>query len=154
MSDLTANKNYLSPVGFRLSIDNDLKNTVFFCTAANLPSLSLPEAVANYQRYGQAFPGERIQYDPLEVRFIVDENMVNYNELYQWMHIAASTATPMFKDVTLSILSSHNNPVKQIRFISAFPTNLNGLEFDTTQSQIEYMTCACTLRYTRFEFLK
>lgn len=152
---LTDNKNYLTPVGFRLTIDGvDFANVQFFCTSANLPSLSLPEATGNFQRHAQFFPGDRFAYDPLNIRFLVDEDCKNYLEIFNWMQTAVTTNEPQFKDVTLSILSSHNNVRKQIKFISAFPTSLDGIEFNTQASDIEYMSVNCSLRYSRFEFIK
>lgn len=151
---LTDNKNFLSPLGFQLIIDGpEFANVNFFCISANLPSISLPEAAANYKKWGQAFPGDRIQFDPLNVQFKVDENCQNYLEIWNWIKNSVGRAAPQFRDVTLHVLSSKNNLLKKIRYYSAFPTSLDGIEFNVQESDIEYVTCACSLRYTNFEFI-
>ena len=79
-----SNKNLLSIGGFKLVI-NKCPKVDFLCNRANLPGLSLGVAVqANYLR-DLPVPGEKLTYQDLRVDFLVDENLENYTQLYEWI---------------------------------------------------------------------
>ena len=82
------NMNYLTPVNFDLLIQK-LPKTRYFCIGATLPGINMEEAVHTMPTIAiQNFlPGDRITLDPLVVRFIVDEDMINYQEIYSPMMI-------------------------------------------------------------------
>ena len=154
---VTSNKNFLSPVGFQLKIDyTKHPNLEYFCTAAALPGISMTEAPVPYRGANIGFVGDRINFDDFTVSFNVTENMENYIETYNWMHDIVNGSKPMnevMSDATLIILNSHNNKVKEIQFKDIFPTSLSGLQFDTSTSDIEYLTAEVTFKYTYFECL-
>ena len=84
-SDQPTNLNYLSPVNFDLLIEK-LPKTRYFCVGATLPSIIFSEAVHSTTLAIQSYvPGDRITFDPLTVRFMVDEDMNNYQEIYEWI---------------------------------------------------------------------
>ena len=65
---------------------------------------------------------DKITYSPLEVSFLIDENLINYKEIYDWIKSNVETDQPItnhVRDLTLTIMSSANNVAKQIRFIDA-----------------------------------
>jgi len=154
---VTSNKNFLSPAGFQLKIDyNKYPNLEYFCTAAGLPSISMTEAPVPYKGANIGFMGDRINFDDLTVRFNVTEDMENYIETFNWMHDIVNGNKPMnelMSDASLIILNSHNNKAKEIQFRDIFPTALSGLEFDTSTTDIEYLTAEVTFKYTYFECL-
>ena len=59
-----------------------------------------------------------------------------------------------FKDITLSIQTNKNNINKQIKFTDAFPISVGDLSFTTQDTSVEYLTCAVSFRYNRFEFIR
>lgn len=151
---ITDNKNFLSPIGFNLNISREKLGSVeYFCVSANLPDVSVPEIATPFRMdYGYA-PGEKLEYAPLTVSFLVDEDMVNYKELYNWMKENAREIGESTVDATLSILTSHGNVGQQIRFVECFPTSLSSLDFNSQNSDVEYFTAQTTLRYNYYEFL-
>lgn len=154
---VTTNKNFLSPVGFQLKIDYiKYPNLEYFCTAAELPGISMSEAPLPYKGANIGFVGDRINFDDLTIRFNVTENMENYLETYNWMHDIVNGSKPMnelMSDATLIILNSHMNKSKEIQFKDIFPTALSGLQFDTASPDVEYLTAEVTFKYTYFECL-
>jgi len=151
---ITDNKNFLSPIGFNLTIDREkLANVDYFCISASLPDISVPEIATPFRTdYGYA-PGEKLEYAPLTVSFLVDEDMVNYKEMYNWMKENAKEIGDSTVDATLAILSSHSNVVQEIKFVDCFPTSLTALDFNAQNTDIEYFTAQATLRYNYYEFL-
>lgn len=154
MATLTSNKNYLSPVGFKFTIDNQLyPNLEYFCTAVSLPSISIAEAPMPFRGANVGFTGDRITFDDLSVKFNITEDMDNYKETFDWIHNIVNVGEQFKSDAILSILTSHNNVSKTIRFSDVFPISLSGVEFTTGTTEIEYLQADVTFKYTSFEFI-
>jgi len=151
---LTTNKNFLSPVGFTLKIDSEMANTEYFCTAANLPGISLAPVEVPYKGVNLGMTGDRLTFDDFSITFNITENMENYIEIYNWMEniIQAKDPEGYKYDARLMILTSHNNVVKEIAFQEIFPTSLSSIEFNTQVGDIEYVQATVTFKYTLFEF--
>lgn len=152
---LTENKNYLSPVSFKLAIDSqDFANIEYFCVSATLPGITLPEVPVPFKGHQNFVPGDRVDYPNLDVRFIITENMENYSELFNWIRGNATSPAFTKRDIILHIASSHNNIVKQIRYVDAFPVAVGTIEFNSQNTDIEYVTADASFRYSYLEFLK
>jgi hypothetical protein len=152
MDNLIVDKSGLSPVGFKLSINaQKFANVGYFCSSASLPGISLPEANAPFRNAQHAMAGDRLDYSPFEIKFNIDEGLVNYLEIFNWMKDNVESGAIVKYDIVLSILTSKNNVSKTVKFIDAFPTALDGLEFDAQASDVTYLSASATFRYTRFE---
>ena len=75
---------YSSPTQFRFMI-NQLPKVQFFTTAANIPDLSLGEAVIPTPYKDIPIMGDKITFGNLEVSFIVDEHLENYISIHNWL---------------------------------------------------------------------
>tara|TARA_Y100001963_G_scaffold21982_1_gene28597 strand:+ start:206 stop:796 length:591 start_codon:yes stop_codon:yes gene_type:complete len=75
---------YLSPTQFKFNI-HQLPKVEFFCTAANIPAISLGEAIFPTPYKEIPVMGDTLTYDNLSISFIVDENLENYIELHNWL---------------------------------------------------------------------
>jgi len=75
---------YAAQTQFRFTI-NYLPLTEYFCQTVNIPGLSLGTATVPSSMYDYPVPGDKITFDPLNVSFLVDENLNNFNELHQWI---------------------------------------------------------------------
>jgi len=151
---LTTNKNFLSPIGFTLKIDSNMANTEYFCTAANLPGISLSSIDTPYKGVNLGMTGDRLTFEDLSVTFNITENLENYIEIYNWMVnvIQAKDAEGYKYDARLLILTSHNNVAKEISFQEIFPTSLSSIEFNAQSGSLEYVQATVTFKYTLFEF--
>jgi len=148
--------NFLAPNGFRLVIDNTVYADVQYkVQQASIPSISVEATPSPYGASTLYSIGDRTNYEPLELTFLVDENLKNYKEIHNWI-IGALTANDSsndgkFKDITLMILSSHNNVVQEIQFAGAFPISLSTLQFDSAAGDIEYLTASVTFQYQYYK---
>lgn len=165
---LTDNINYLQPTGFRVVIDREnYPNMEFFAQQVDHPDVSSGEPALAYSRIGNvAFPGDTVTYSPLNIQFILDEDIKSYIELYEWFeklvnedYVGAgprsrsnTTRVPSQADVSVSILSSHNNQTKRILYKGCTPTVLSGLRLSSVASSVEYLTFNATFAFTGFEF--
>ena len=78
------NRNFLSPVGFKFSLGKTPKAD-FFCTSARIPELSLQTATQPGYLKDIDVPGEKLSFGDLTLRFLVDEDMVNYMSIHNWL---------------------------------------------------------------------
>ena len=159
------NRNFLSGVGFKFNLAKFPK-VDFFSNSARIPELNLeltrqPSYLKNID-----VPGERLTYGDLTLRFLVDENMENYISVYTWLKgLGFPETTQEFKDLTtdkdgqrdnkeafcdgtLRILNSNYREVAKVKFTDLFPTSLTSLDFDATNTDVQFFTAEATFKYT------
>lgn len=152
-SNLTDNYNFLSPTGFKLVINREkFANTEYFCTSASLPSISLGTIETNFRNMKGYVPGD-VTFDEMTVRVAVDEDLVVYREIYDWINRNRDKRDIEVHDAILLIMTSHTNVNKQIQLKNIFPTTLTTLEFNAQSTDIEYFSADVTFRYDSFNFL-
>ena len=156
--NVTNNLNYLAPASFKLQIDRlKYPNVEYTIQTVILPDLILDPAPVSTPMRRLGMTGDKINYGQLQVSFLIDEDMLNYKEIHDWiLGELTQKDTKQYKkerDLTLSILSSHNNVNKQIQFVDAYPTSLSSLPFDVTITDIQYLTAMITFEYSYFKLL-
>ena len=75
------NLNYLSNVSFRLTME-DAPHMTWFCQAANIPGVSIDAIDIFNPTATIPVAGSRVSFEELSDRFIVDEHMKNWTEIY------------------------------------------------------------------------
>jgi hypothetical protein len=159
-------QSFLSPLGFKLQIKKT-PTVNYFVQKASIPSITLGAADVDTPFTKIPFPGTKLTFGNLQVTFKVDENMLNYLEIYSWLrdvgfpdnfaqysNIAGQQMTSgngVFSDITLIVLSSAMNPNMEITFFDCFPVDLSELEFDSTLSDVDYLTATVTFALRRFD---
>ena len=78
-------QDYASPTQFKFQITK-LPKVEYFCTAANIPGISIPSPSQPTPLADIPLPGDTISFDDLSVTFMVDENLENYREIHGWMY--------------------------------------------------------------------
>ena len=160
------NKNFLSPTGFKFVL-NRAPKVVFFSNSASIPGLNLGVAIQPGYLKDIPQPGDKLEFGDLTLRFLVDEDLENYLEIQHWLRglgfpdtlkeiydwqksnpNAPSGPLNMTCDGTLNVLSSSNVPNFKVKFLDMFPVSLSELDFDATDSDIDYLTANVTFKYT------
>ena len=67
-----------------------------------------------------------------------------------------NTGTPsgvqaMFGDATLTVMTSKNNPVMEVRFSDLYPVAFSGLAFNQQETDVTYLTATATFTYKLYE---
>ena len=89
---------YASPTQFKMMI-NQLPKVEFFITAANVPGISLGEALFPTPLKQIPMQGDEVTFENLSITFLVDENLENYKELHDWLiGIGFPQSRQQFKD--------------------------------------------------------
>lgn len=166
MATLTTNINLLQPSGFKVTIDRkNYPNLEFFAQSVTLPSLQgdNPETSYRGMRYPET-PG-MIAFGDLTMNLLVDEDMNAYTETMDWLfritndpNVTAYQAVknnelPHRCDITLSVLTSHNNVNKKVIYRDAFPADIGELQLETTNGEQTFITVPVTFKYSRFEIV-
>jgi|SaaInlV_135m_DNA_1039713.scaffolds.fasta_scaffold00019_45 hypothetical protein len=157
-SILSEDLSLLNPTGFRLTIDSlKYPNAQFMVQQVELPELSVTSQTFSTPLRDISMSGGKVVYSPLTLTFLIDEELSNYQEIHDWLFGLVSEqdsrSVKKSRDLTLLVLSSSNNVIKQIQFIDAFPTSLGSLPFDITQTDVEYLTATVSFDYSYFKFL-
>jgi len=75
---------YASPIQFRFKCTK-LPTVEFFVQSANIPGINLGQTQQNTPLIDIPIPGDTITFAPLEMSFLVDENLNNYKEIHDWL---------------------------------------------------------------------
>ena len=169
------NKSILNRNNFRLLIDK-VPTVEYYVRTVNIPGVTFSEA---QQAAGIGvdafFPGDKASFDTLEVSFIVDEDLANFTEIYDWIDSivpisnsknfetytdTAKTKTNVlasvnndqnqYSDITLVINTNKNIPNRFIRFHDAFTISLSSIELESG-ADAEPAICTVSFRFTFYE---
>ncbi len=166
---------YLKPNGFKFQIHN-LPNVSYFCQAANIPAIQMGSPTVATPLSDIPYPGDKLSYGDLVIRFLVQENMNNYLELYNWLiglgfpenhdqyknwnesqryrFPAISDkrlgALGNFSDADFFILDSDNNPNVKITYYDVFPVSLEGLDFDISSGRADFLVGIAAFKYRHY----
>jgi hypothetical protein len=120
--------------------------------------------------------GTKLSYDPLRFTFMINENFENYKSVSDWLdgiafpennqqfinqinkkksiHPGSKNFESMLSsDIHVIALNSEKKPVRIIEFKSAFPTSLSSLDWNSTDTTVNYMKANLTLSYTYYKLL-
>jgi hypothetical protein len=149
----TTNINFLSPLNYKLVVGK-IPNIEYFCTGVTIPEISIEGDNPTYSTPTRDIRvySHKLQYSTLSINTIVDENLENYKEIYDWIQDLVfsddKTALEKSSDITLIIMNSKNNSVKKMRFTNAFPVSIGSLEFNSINESVEYITSTISFEFT------
>ena len=165
------NQNFLSPIGFKFIIGRP-PNVDYFTQSASIPQVEIGvrEITTPVKEY--SLPGDKMTFGDLNLRFLVNEDLDNYYEIFKWLkgltnpkhqknfqrYLASvdergrvTEFDKMMSDARLLILNSNYNTISIINFFNIFPTSLTTLEFDASATDVNYLTADVNFKYTMYE---
>jgi len=164
------NRNFLSPIGFKLSLASKEK-VDFFSNTAKIPGITLGTALQGTTYRILDVPGDELVFEDFSMSFLVDEDLKNYMIIHNWMTgLGFPESFQQFKnlttgedgqedrklqycDGTLHILNSNYRDVATVKFKDLFPTSLTSLDFTASDNDINYFTAEVTFKYTIYNIL-
>ena len=179
---------YASPTQFKFQITK-LPKVEYFCTSVNLPAVSISEVKQPTPFVDVPLPGTTLSYETLNMTFLVDENLENFQEIHGWIRglgfpedyteyaggleagadrapsskgsvssepgkvrFGAPSQQAYFSDATLIVLTSKNNPIREVRFRDVYPTSIGELQYDQQATDVQYLTATVTFNYRGYDF--
>ena len=169
------NKSILNKNNFKLIIQKT-PTVEYYAQTVTIPGLTFSETIqATGIGVDAYFPGDKISFDTLNVSFLVDEDLENYQEMYNWMTqivpisdskdyqtLTGSTMNTLgvssqdensqnlVSMITLVTNTNKNLPNRYFRFYDAFPISLGSLDMQSG-SETEPVTCEVQFRFTFYD---
>lgn len=156
--------NFLTGIGFQFQLVKYPKVS-FFCQTANVPGITLAVATQSTRWNAIPHPGDEISFEDLQIEFIVDENLVNYTTIHNWVrklgHPYSSEdiqelpgdnlEDKTYSDGILFILDSNFNKKFKVVFEDLFPVNIGALNFQSNAENVQYFTVSTSFKYTKYK---
>lgn len=144
--------NPLRATKFTLRISGDeYKDLVGAVTEYNHPGVRSNEAMQLGQKVDIPRAGNKIEYEPLVVRYILDSDMSLYSAVHDWLLYNVNEDEEKRQDLMLTLYNSNGVATQNIMYYNAFPVELGPIPFNSTDSNDTFMMIDTTFRYTHFE---
>lgn len=169
ITNQSINRNLLAPTQFYFSVER-LPYVTFFGQSAVLPGISIPSVAVGTPFTKIQRTGDHIAWDPFIVTFKVDEDLRNWQEIFNWMigigfpekfeqysellNNTGSSISPKgspYSDGNILITNSNNVDTMRIEFQDIHPVKLSGLQFETTAQGVDYITATAEFEYTLYK---
>jgi hypothetical protein len=132
------------------------------CQIFDLPDISISTAKATSSpKIGSwELPGTALIFEKLTVRFLMDENIEAWQEIYVWIKELVDGYKPQPTNLygqaesTASIhilTNNHSSMGKVFTFRRLYPVRLGGIQFDTTVSGPQVLSCDVTFVYDTYD---
>lgn len=157
---IPVNTNFLTNNKFQLKISR-CPTVTYFCQRANIPAVSFGTSIqGNSTGISIRRPGTAYTYEDLQVGFIVNEDMTNWIEIYQWMrelgvsYKATGEIVAEHQKVATGVLlvtDSKYKPIVRVTYMDMYPTFLSGVDFDSALTDTDAVIATTTFAYTHYE---
>lgn len=149
MSFAPVNSNFLQSNGFIVTFERS-PEVSFFAYAITVPEVSInnPRRATPFVEIPE--PGDHMQYGQMTLQFQMDEELLAWETIYNWMtQIAFPEDFAQFvqgvndpagqspgdiknlvADITVTVLDNHKKPKVKFIFHDCIPASLSNLEFD------------------------
>lgn len=161
------NDNLLQTTGFRF-VMTKAPEVIYFCQSVQIPSISISTTDVFSKHPTLHLADPKLSYEPLALTFLVNEDMGNWLEIYNWMKsvtIHDEKLEPKFLsekqvdsekpgdpsnyqiDGTLVILNSNSKPQVSVTFKDLWPSTLGEIDLNATDGNASQVTSTVTFQY-------
>ena len=154
--------NYLYQTFYKFQMRR-LPKVNYFMQKVSLPDFASGGPIEQPTRFVSVkHPSRNVSFDNLSIEFLVDENLENWRELYDWMRTIylvddyrkfESETSTHFTEGSILLLNSAMNVNKEIRFHNLLPISLSGIDFDSTDTDLSPRIATATFAFDFYEFL-
>jgi hypothetical protein len=150
------NLNQLNVVSFETNFLR-MPGVNYFCQRVNIPSISLSNTIQSTPFANIPIEGDVLEFEDLSLSFIVDEDMQNYLEIFNWLQSLGfpdrytqynNETSDIKSDMNILIHTNKSNPNYNITFKDVFPTSLGTISFDTNATTLDPIVVDVTFKYT------
>lgn len=136
LNDTPKNKDFLRPSNFRFFI-RSIPHVNYFVTEVNMPGLLLKTIQLPNQTRTLPLSGDHPTYEPLQITFMVDEDMNNWLELHNWI---SGLGYPLSTDQYKNYKDSKPKFEKKSTGLLYFQTGAKNLNIEVTFHDIHPFT--------------
>jgi hypothetical protein len=147
---------------FRLMIPK-VRSGVYFCTEVSFPDMTCePIRVPMRMAPALKFFGHKITHGDMTVKFIVNEDYSNYQQMVDWykstlvfedfFKTGIDTSINLLSNVGhLLILSNKKNPVARFRFNGLMITGITSIEYNSALTDATATTATATFAFSSYD---
>lgn len=160
--------NLLKNNAFQIQILS-LPTVMMFTQTVNIPGIIMGSIPLALPTADVSIPGDKLVFENLSLTFMVDENLKNYMEIWNWMEsLGFPQTTDEFgklrnpgrpvdairetSDIKIALLTNKTNYNKEITFVDAFPVDLDALSFAYNEDGITHPTATVGFEYKYYYF--
>lgn len=172
LTNTPANPNLLHINKFQLQFARN-PNLQYFCQSVAVPGLSMNEVPKDNPFVSLYSPGDKAVYDVLNVTFLVDEELMAWKEIHDWIRGMTFPTKfeeyqnlpnigrpffnqnfPQFSEAYLTLLSSANQPLYMFKFVDIFPISISSFLLNSADSPDIILTADATFRFSWYDIQK
>ena len=164
-----SNINYLHSNRYKFVIQR-LPGINYFCNAVTIPGINMGNVDVFNPFIALPNPGDKLSFDPLSLRFKVDEDLKNYLEIMDWMisigypdsfeqykevargnnRLNSPVMGNVFSDASVVLTTNTFNANKRVKFFNMFPITLSPMELASDSPDTNPIEASVTFRYQKF----
>lgn len=164
--------NSLSIYGFVLKIAK-IPNITFWVKECNIPGISLESPEQSTPFVNTPLVGDKLQFENLDIRFLLDEYMNNYESLYEWITLCGfpnnygevnkfrskwfdcgslekDSDNGLVSDATLTIKTRNNENVRTFHIKKMIITSLGSISLTDDAQDTQYLYGTATFKFEQF----
>ena len=158
-----SNINQLNIVNFEINFSR-LPTVEYFCQRVNMPAVILGDTFQPTPFLNTPVEGDTLVFESVNMSFILDEDMQNYIEMYNWLTAlgfpreygqfrtlqdagSANEYSSKFSDMDIILHTNKANPNYKITFNDVFPTSISAVQFDTTATTLDPIIVDATFNF-------
>lgn len=132
-----------------------LKNLKYYLQKCSLPSITLPPVPYKSRFRTIKLAGSEIEYSPLSLQILVDENFTTYVALLDEIMSYKNPETGVINikpfDMSLFATSNKGNPILEFKYSNCYVTNITEYEFNDTENS-ENIQIILTIEYENITY--
>lgn len=156
----TLRQNFYSPKNYRLVIHR-LPHVEYFASEVTIPGLTI-----NPTTEGSPFrtiyrPGDRVEFGTLDVSFLIDEDLKNYQEIFSWMvgltypesftqYANLLEGDGLYSDATVFTQNASKTSNVEFTFNDIFPISLGAISMNQQEDDVTYATATVTFQINSY----
>ena len=150
------NLNQLNVVSFETNFLR-MPSVSYFCQRVNIPGITLSNTIQSTPFANIPIEGDVLEFEDLTIGFIVDEDMQNYLELYNWLQSLGfperysqydNETSSIKSDMNILLHTNKSNPNYSVVFKDVFPVSLGAIAFDTNATTLDPIVIDATFKYS------
>ena len=135
--------------------------------SVSVPGVTLGEVSIENQLVRQPEPGDKLMFSPLSFSFLVDEEMKNWTEMFNWMsacgfpislsqygifphHVNRVSDGDVTCDINLLIFNNQSKPILKFTMFGCFPIALGDMPLNTADTTAQPPVCTGDMMYRNF----
>lgn len=162
-------KNLLGNGGYRFVIER-LPGVSYFGQKLSIPSISVSAKNFSTPFLDVPLPDVKISFGLFSVSFVVDVDLTNYLEVYEWINDLGrpnefdgretvlrqanslrAVSTGFYSDGFVTLYDADLNAKVKVVFEDLWPTYLGELAVEATDAGLTYVSCDVKFQYTLFD---